>query len=71
MLPEIRSKEYLYPIPEYNLKQRDIENFIHELRGFHELFEDCFNRTRIFHQSPFKIAKRLVKRCWPSSTYWM
>ena len=44
MLPKIRSKEYLYSIPKFNLKTRDVKNFIHELKGFHEIFEDCFHR---------------------------
>ena len=44
MLPKIRSKEYLYPIPEYDLKPSDVKNFIQELKGFHEIFEDCFHR---------------------------
>lgn len=44
MLPRIRSKEYLYPIPEYDLKPSDVKNFIQELKGFHEIFEDCFHR---------------------------
>ena len=44
MLPKIRSKEYLYSIPKFNLKTMDVKNFIHELKGFHEIFEDCFHR---------------------------
>ena len=45
MLPNIRCDEYLYPVPKFDLSKGDIENFSNELRGFHEQFADCFNRS--------------------------
>jgi SRSO17 transposase len=44
MLPTIRCDEYLYPVPKFDIKKNDIENFTNELRGFHDQFADCFNR---------------------------
>ena len=45
MLPRIRNEEYLYAVPKFDLEKGDIENFVHELKGFHEQFADCFNRS--------------------------
>jgi SRSO17 transposase len=45
MLPECRSEEYLFSIPKYNIKSEDVEGFMNELKGFHEIFNDCFHRT--------------------------
>ncbi len=45
MLPEIRSQEYLYPIPKFDICEGDVENFINELRGFHQVFAECFHRS--------------------------
>lgn len=45
MLPKIRSEEYLYPVPKFDLKVRDIKEFTNELKGFHEQFHDCFLRS--------------------------
>ncbi|MFZ1983217.1 MAG: IS701 family transposase [Desulfatitalea sp.] len=45
MLPTIRCDEYLYRVPKFDLGKSDIRNFSHELRGFHEQFADCFNRS--------------------------
>jgi SRSO17 transposase len=45
MLPECRSEEYLFSIPKYNVKSEDVEGFMNELKGFHEIFNDCFHRT--------------------------
>jgi SRSO17 transposase len=45
MLPTIRCDEYLYPVPKFDIKKNDIENFLNELKGFHEQFADCFNRS--------------------------
>jgi len=42
MLPSIRQDEYHCDIPKMNLPQDDIEDFIHELKGFHKHFEGCF-----------------------------
>jgi SRSO17 transposase len=45
MLPECRSDEYLFSIPKYNVKSEDVEGFMNELKGFHEIFNDCFHRS--------------------------
>lgn len=45
MLPVIRSDEYLYPVPKFDLGKGDVKDFMNELRGFHEQFADCFQRS--------------------------
>jgi len=45
MLPAIRGEEYLYPVPKFDLKVRDVKEFGNELNGFHEQFCDCFLRS--------------------------
>ncbi len=45
MLPAIRCDEHLYPVPKFDLGKGDIVNFMNELKGFHEQFADCFQRS--------------------------
>jgi SRSO17 transposase len=45
MLPALRNDEYLYSVPKFDLKKSDIKGFAHELKGFHEQFSDCFQRS--------------------------
>lgn len=45
MLPLTRSDEYLYPVPKFDLDKGDIQDFLSELKGFHEQFADCFQRS--------------------------
>jgi SRSO17 transposase len=45
MLPEIRYDEYLYQVPKFDVNKNDIKEFTNELRGFHQQFADCFNRS--------------------------
>jgi SRSO17 transposase len=45
MLPAIRCDEHLYQVPKFDLDKKDIYNFMHELKGFHEQFYDCFHRS--------------------------
>ena len=45
MLPDIRQSDGLYPVPEFNLGQGEIDDFPYELKGFHEQFADCFQRS--------------------------
>lgn len=45
MLPAVRGEEYLYPVPKFDLKVRDIKAFGNELNGFHEQFDECFLRS--------------------------
>lgn len=35
MLPEIRTQEFLFDVPKFNIEKGDVEDFIHELKGFH------------------------------------
>jgi SRSO17 transposase len=45
MLPSIRCDEYLYPVPKFDISVGDVEIFSNELKGFHEIFNDCFLRS--------------------------
>jgi len=45
MLPEIRQADYLYEVPKFDLDRSEVDNFMHELKGFHEQFSDCFLRS--------------------------
>ncbi len=45
MLPALRKNEYLYSVPKYDLKKTDVKEFANDLRGFHEQFSDCFQRS--------------------------
>jgi SRSO17 transposase len=45
MLPEIRQSDYLYPVPKFDLDRTDVTNLALELKGFHENFADCFQRS--------------------------
>jgi SRSO17 transposase len=45
MLPALRKDEHLYLVPKFDLKKSDIKGFTNELRGFHEQFSDCFQRS--------------------------
>jgi len=45
MLPEIRNQEHLFSVPKFTITKGDVKDFIHELKGFHEVFSDCFYRS--------------------------
>jgi hypothetical protein len=45
MLPVSRCDEHLYPVPKFDLGKGDVKGFMNELRGFHEQFADCFQRS--------------------------
>jgi SRSO17 transposase len=45
MLPEIRSQEYLYSVPKFTIARDDVKDLTQELKGFHEVFSDCFHRS--------------------------
>ena len=45
MLPEIRNQEYLFSIPKFTVSKDDVKNFTNELKGFHQVFTDCFHRS--------------------------
>jgi len=44
MLPDIRQNDYLFKVPLFDIQKDDIDNFLDELLGFHQNFEDCFQR---------------------------
>jgi SRSO17 transposase len=45
MLPKMRSDEYLFEVPKFNLKPTDVEGFEDRLMEFHAEFADCFLRS--------------------------
>jgi SRSO17 transposase len=45
MLPEIRQSDYLYKVPKFELNRKDVSDLAKELKGFHENFADCFQRS--------------------------
>ncbi len=45
MLPDIRQLDYKYAVPKFDLVRDDIPDLITELKGFHENFTDCFQRS--------------------------
>jgi SRSO17 transposase len=45
MLPEIRNQEFLFDVPKFSITSGDVKHFINELKGFHEVFNDCFHRS--------------------------
>jgi len=45
MLPKIRQNDHLYKIPQFDINKSDVDNFLDELTGFHENFQDCFHRS--------------------------
>jgi SRSO17 transposase len=45
MLPVVRCDEHLYSVPKFDLGKGDIKDFMNELKGFHEQFYDCFQRS--------------------------
>jgi SRSO17 transposase len=44
MLPGSRTAGEVFAIPQFSLVHAEVEGFLHELRGFHEAFRDCFAR---------------------------
>lgn len=47
MLPDIRQTDYLYDVPKLELASSDVSDLLHELKGFHEHFADCFLRSEL------------------------
>jgi hypothetical protein len=44
MLPACRTEGKEEAPPPFALAQRDVEEFLHELRSFHDAFRSCFSR---------------------------
>lgn len=45
MLPECRTNGETFSIPKFSVEKKEVDEFIDELRGFHEEFKDCFSRS--------------------------
>lgn len=45
MLPVTRCDEHLYSVPKFDLGKSDVKDSMGELKGFHEQFYDCFQRS--------------------------
>ena len=45
MLPECRNDDATFSIPKFTVEKKEVEDFIDELKGFHEEFNDCFSRS--------------------------
>ncbi len=45
MLPEYRNNDTTFSIPKFTIEKKEVEDFIDELRVFHEQFNDCFSRS--------------------------
>jgi len=45
MLPECRTNGETFSIPKFSVEKKEVDEFIDELRGFHEEFRDCFSRS--------------------------
>ncbi len=45
MLPKHQIEGDSFAIPKFDIDQQDVENFVEELKGFHEEFKDCFQRS--------------------------
>jgi SRSO17 transposase len=45
MLPECRNNDATFSIPKFTVEKKEVEDFIDELKGFHEEFYDCFSRS--------------------------
>jgi SRSO17 transposase len=45
MLPACRTEGEGFAIPQFAMDHGDVEGLLHELRGFHEAFHECFARS--------------------------
>ena len=45
MLPDCRNEGDPYSIPKFSVEGSDVEEFMEELKGFHNEFSDCFSRS--------------------------
>ena len=59
MLPGSRADGYLYQIPKYEIKAKDVKGFMNEFKGFHDFFSDCFHRANL---------DRIFFYTWPASS---
>ena len=47
MLPECRTEGDIFSIPKFSVVKEDIDDFIQELKVFHDEFSDCFLRSEL------------------------
>ena len=45
VIPEYRQNEYLYEVPSFDIEKNNVEEFVDELKKFHEEYADCFVRS--------------------------
>src|SRR5262249_61535110 len=45
MLPTCRTEGEGFAIPQFSVDHGDVEGLLHELRGFHDAFHECFARS--------------------------
>src|SRR6266511_4698855 len=45
MLPACRTEGEGFAIPQFTVDHGDVEGLLHELRGFHDAFHECFARS--------------------------
>ncbi len=45
MLPQRQINGDIFAIPKFDLVKKDVENFMEKLRGLHQDFHDCFQRS--------------------------
>ena len=45
MLPECRINNETFSVPKFTVEKKEVEDFVNELKGFHEEFNDCFSRS--------------------------
>lgn len=47
MLPLCRTSEDIFSIPKFELEGKEVQDFLLELKGFHDEFRDCFFRIQL------------------------
>jgi len=45
MLPDCRTNNETFSIPKFTVEKKEVDDFMDELKGFHEEFSDCFSRS--------------------------
>jgi len=45
MIPQQPGIEGIFEIPKFDVNPEDVEDFAEQLKGFHEVFYDCFHRS--------------------------
>src|SRR5262245_22961332 len=45
MLPQCRTPDDVYTLPQFDVSAHEVEGFLDELRAFHAAFRECFGRS--------------------------